>query len=515
MSSNTAVFFRCAARFLVLILVVGAWAAPAFAMRTEFTPFVHVSEDYSDNYNQTSTNQEEEFYTTYGAGFTFTMKDKITVLDLTYDPEFEVHKNFTEEDTWQHNASLVGDIALSRRAGIYFDLSRDGNGDGENKKNESWQHTASLGGHYELSKYTGITFSQDYDKTFDRVQRTGEWKEQETSTTSAGMTHQFGRDNSFGFNYSYEFNNYADPDEDEFKQHTPSAFLSFWFTPLVGFDSNFSYEALTHEVSDNDSDTYNGDLRLIKKLTRHFQVYLKYEHTYTQEDLRDHTVYNPSLGFDWEITEDSGLSLGVGYLFHEWENQDDDSSIFFDVDAYKYWDFSEKGSLALTAASGYDASDEDAASLGFHLYYQAGYFLNYQLTKRLSTSFNGSYIIDQYDEPDVDRVDKTLDLGTSLTWTILKSLSVNASYSFVDLATDDEPSTASRENSIGAGLSWIPVRWMRVSLDYSYTDYSAENDEDYQENKGTLMVHLSPARPARLDLALTRGDIENKIYHDR
>ena len=266
MSSNTAVFFRFAARFLVFILVVGAWAAPAFAMRTEFTPFVHVSEDYSDNYNQTSTNPEEEFYTTYGAGFTFTMKGKTMVLDLTYDPEYEVHKNFTEEDTWQHNASLVGDIALSRRAGIYFDLSRDGNGDSENKKYESWQHTASLGGHYELSKYTGITFSQDYDKTFDRVQRTGEWKEQETSTTSAGMAQQFGRDNSFGFNYSYEFDNYADPDEDEYKQHTPSAFLSFWFTPLVGFDSNFSYEALTHEVSDNDSDTYNGGFASDKKI---------------------------------------------------------------------------------------------------------------------------------------------------------------------------------------------------------------------------------------------------------
>ena len=470
---------------LLSLLLLGS-SRYAHALVTEFVPKVYVSEDYTDNYFQTKTDKIEEFYTTYGVGISLGFLEKTYQVLLSYNPEYIDYDTFNEEDTWEHNASLTGNYLPSKRSSIDFSLNYDGHGD--NNESESWQHGASIGATYEISKYTGTQFSADYTNSYARQLRTQEWNESKDYSLSGGITHQFGRNDSVGFNYTWSMVDYKDADADDYEEHAPSLFLGYWFTPQWGFDSNLSYEYTVYDLSDRETKTWEGDVRLIKRLTKHFQIYGKYEHSLTQEDKGDHTVYIPSVGFDWSVTEDSGISLGVGMMFQTWDNPDESKeSLFVEADAFKTINFSRRGAFTLSASSGYDATSDDAASLGSQTYYEVGFLLSYQFLKELSSQLTGSWTRDLFDDPDVNRVDDTFEMG--------------------------------------AGLTWFPWKWMQIDLDYTYEDYQSDAPliEDFQEHTAMVMLTLYPARPPRMISTRfgfggeggERIAIEREIFSDR
>ncbi len=461
----------------VFLYVLIFYSANALAVVTEFVPSVYVSEDYTDNYDQTEFDKVEEFYTTYGIGLSLGFLQKNGKVLLNYNPEFKDYDKHDEEDAWEHNSSLTGDFQPSRRSSINFSLNYDGHGG--NNESESWEHGAFIGGSYEISKYTGVLLSADYSNTYDRQQRTGDWNESEDYSFSGGINHRFGKNDSVAFDYTYSMTDYKEPDSDDYEEHNPSIFLAYWFAPQLGFDSNLSYEQTVYDLSGDDSETWAGDIRLIRKITKFLDVYGKYEHSFTKEDAGDHTVYNPSAGFDWSATEDSRVSLGLGYMIQEWENGERTEGFFLDADVFKTIDFSRRGSFTMSASSGYDATSEDAASLGFQIYYQAGFLLSYQLLRNLSSRLTGSFTRDEFDDPEVNRVDNTLECG--------------------------------------AGLSWAPWKWMIVDLNYTFEDFTSDDEtmEEYRENTATIKVTLYPARPPRMISGSSgeRVDIENKIYN--
>jgi opacity protein-like surface antigen len=279
-------------------------------------------------------------------------------------------------------------------------------------------------------------------------------------------------------NYTYSFDSYDNPNADEYSSHNPSAFLSYWFNPQYGVDLNASYEKTEYDTSTDEPETWSGNIRFLKNMTRHFDTYVSYAHTFTKQNSGDHTIYNPSAGFDWQTAEDSGVSFGIGMLFQEWGSPISGNSedLFLDLDVFKTFDFSRKGTLAVTGASGYTTTSDDAASLGFEIYYQAGLLLSYRLTRRLTAELNTSYEISQYDEPIINRQDNTFGLGAGLVWNPLQWLTVNLSYSFTDFNTDD------------------PIR------------------EDYQENVGMLTISMTPSRPVRVQSANPRAALENRLF---
>lgn len=457
---------------LLTCMMVLSCVGHTLAMKVEFVPSLSIAEDYTDNHFQTDTNKKEEFYTTYGIGLSLEFMEQTGQAVLTYNPEFKDYKNNHGDDGWEHNASFVGNLNPSKKMAVDFNFNYDGHRD--DRQGEAWEHGAYLGTAIQMGKHTDFKLSGDYSKSYDRQARTGTWNESEESSFTTGITHQFGAMNTLGLDYTYSFNNYDDPNPDEYESHKPSTFISFWFTPLLGFDSNLSFENKTYDYND-DEKIYTGDIRLIKKITRHFQTYLKYKHIHKDMESGDEMVYNPSVGFDWSITEDSGLSLGLGYMVQEWRITTD-KGFFVDVDAFKTFDFTRRGSFTLSASSGYEASSDDAASLGFHVFYQGGFLYSYEVTKRLSADIDGSYVRDEYDEPGINRADDSVNFGFT--------------------------------------LSWLPLRFLTVSLAYDFKDYSSDANsvEDYTENKGTAMVTLYPLQSPRVKGIVSREDFNNRIF---
>ena len=428
--------------FLSLLILLFLSPSVFADVRTQFIPTVSITEEYTDNYNQTQNSKDDEFSTVYTAGFSFGVIGKNASMFLDYNPGYTDYL--------------------------------------ENDENDSWSHEASFTGQSQISEHTTFTLSDSFVRSLSRTVTTNSWEEHDTNTATAAISHEFGERDSIGVDYTYSFDNYDDSNADEFETHNPSASLSYWFTPQYGFDLNAAYEKTKFDISTDEPETWSGDVRLLRSITRHFDIYIAYAHTYTDQDSGDHTIYNPSIGFDWQPSEDSGISIGAGVLFHRWDDQssEDSENFFADFDIYKNFNFSRRGTFSLTGSSGYEETSDDAASLGFTISYEAGCLLSYELTRRLTAELDATYAINQYDDPSIsiDREDKTLGLG--------------------------------------AALSWSPLQWLSFNLSYSFTDFDTNDSarEDYQENVGTFTIRMTPSQAVRFGEPDSRSELEGRLF---
>jgi hypothetical protein len=425
---------------LVFLFLILSLPAKAFSAQTQFTPLITITEEYTDNFYRTRNNKDDEFLTRYQAVLSFSVIDKQDSLVIEYSP------NYTD----------------------YMDRN----------ENDAWNHTLSVDAVLHASKKTILSFSDSYNRSLNRTVRTNTFEKHDTNTGTAALRHQFGRNDFFNLSYTYAFDNYENPNQDEFKTHRPSAYMMYWFSPQFGMDINASYSKTDFEISTNDLETLQGDLRILKKINPHLDAYVKYAHTYTEQNAGDHVIYNPSIGFQWNPTEDSGIVLGGGVLFQEYQNNSeaDSERFFLEFDVYKNFNFSRRHNLSITGSSRYNDINEAASSLGFTINYQAGFLHTYRLTRRLSSELRGSFNLSEYDEPGVDRKDETL--------------------------------------TMGAGLVWSPLRWLNFNFSYTFTDFNTDSVlDDYQEHSAFISTTITPQEPLRMNSSTPRQDLEGRLFN--
>jgi len=424
---------------LIIFFLTVFLASPVFSeVITQFVPSVSITAEYTDNFHQAENNKDDEFSTIYGVGLSFGVIDKNASLFLNYNPEYTKHNEYDQYDAWTHNISLTGQ--------------------------------------YQASQHTSFTFSENFVRDLNRSVRTNRWEQHDTNDTYIGVRHQFGERDFVGLDYTYSFDMYDTPNLDEYKSHTPSASLSYWFTPLYGFDTSISYEKIEYDIANNGPEIWTGDVRLIRNMSRQLDIYVSYAHTDAKRQLGDYIIYYPSIGFDWRPTEDSGISMGFGILHREFEYFDNEDDFFIEFNGYQNFDLSRKASLSITGSSGYEPIDETAASLGLNIYGEIGFLLSYRLTRRLTAELDSSYLLKSYDQPLIDRVDKTLEFG--------------------------------------AGLVWAPLQWLTLDLSWTFTDFDTDAyaRQDYQENVGLFTITLSPPTPVRYQSSTPRATLENRLF---
>ncbi|MCG8552578.1 MAG: outer membrane beta-barrel protein [Desulfobacterales bacterium] len=444
-------------------------------MVTQIVPTLKVTEEYKDNYFQTETDTFEEWKTSYELGFSLGFLNQRSKIYLEYNPEYTDYKNLDDRDGLDHNFNLSGTWQATKHTSAMIDMNYDGN-DGNNT-GESWKHSASASVDSQLTKTITTSIAYDYSNSYEQQVRTGDYKEHQTHSANASINKALGPRNSMGANFSYETDAYQNSDADEYESYEPSAFLTYWFTRRDGVETNLEYQEKKFDAPDgNDYETIAGDIRYIRKFAKHLDGYAKYRHYISDREDGDHVIYHPSVGVDWDITEDSGISLGIGILFHDWDNNNDDSTDpFLDLNVYKIFNFSPKGSLSITASSSYEESDEDAASLGYNTSYQAGFSLNYKLARRLSSQLFGSYQLQQFEDT-IDRQDDTIE--------------------------------------IGGGLTWNPLKWLQISANASHTNYKTDDSsrDNYKDNTISVFVRFAPERPIRPEKILSRKTLEAKLF---
>ena len=424
---------------LVILLSIILISTSAFAAQFKFTPRVSATETYTDNVFLTDKNTEDDFLTRVSAGGTFSILGKTSGMDLVFDPGYVSFANSTSDDYWRVPARLNVWSNISRRTSFrLFDrFLRD-------TDRESDDPVISDEGRVEAPGDT-------------TVRRGREWYV--TNYATARINHQFGSDDSVYGQFLYSLRREEDSDDGNVNdRYAPSAGITYWFGPKWGTKIDATY---TRALFENDSDYHDiqGIFQLMRRFTRHFQIFGRYGYAYRDNDddvENDYQAHAPSAGIIYDLAKDSRLSLGVGYYYQDVDGGSNEQGPFVNGDIYKLWNF-QTWNARLLGQAGLDRNDFGSERLGLEWF--AGVIANarYNFTR----NFYGN-VVGRYRYTDI--------IGVS------------------------------REDNryrVGAGLGWLPTRWMELKLDYLYNVFDSTGSENYNENRVWFQVTLSPDQPWR------------------
>lgn len=430
---------QISALFITLIFVV-----KAEGFYIEILPQISVDEEYSDNIDRSHDHEEHDYSTKVSPEINFDVTGETAGAKLFYSPTFVYYKQDTSKDMVRHNARFRG----------WNDL-------GKNTRLE-------LNNSFLLTDDPG----EEEDVFFDQDEALGEpdttirqGREQYyTNTTNVNLSHQFGESDFLRAGYRHSIRQDDDPNDEDNRRMNPFLGVTYWFNKKIGMETEASYTrgefSGTDDPSD-DFDSWKGSMKFIKKFTKHFKGFINYDHTvldYQGED-EDYVVYHPSVGIDYTITDDTNLSLGVGYYIRDKEKSDDDSGLTIEGNLGKTWEF-RRGLFDIDGSMGYSESHFGSENLGFEEYAQIQGRAEYSFTKRLTGNARYSYRHSDYLDTDSNRTD--------------------------------------RKSKYGLGLDYEPARWISLSLDYSYnTVDSTVQSNEYDENRVKFMVSIFPVRPFR------------------
>ncbi len=404
-------------------------ASFAFAFQATFTPRMSVNEEYTDNYHLTENNKEHEYITTISASFTAQILGKTSGAEIFYEPSYAIYDKFDENNTWRQSVNFSG-----------------------------WTEIAK---NFRLDVSDSFVYTEDPNAEIEDTTIRRSREPYYTNSAGLNLTCQFGESDSFNLGYLHSILENTDPDIEDNTRHNPSIAVTYWFIPRqIGIETNVSYTRAEFEIS-NDFDNWEGSVKLIKSFTRHFRGFVQYAHTYMdyQGDSENYQIYDPSIGIDYTIDENTHLSFSVGYFYQDREESENEPRINITGNLGKSWTF-KRSSINITGSSGYDQAYFGAENLGLDIFYQAQCNASYGFTRHISGDIFGSYRRDEYVNLDTERKDNTAEAGV--------------------------------------GLTFQPFPWMTVGLNYTYRSVdSTLNENDYVENIGLISISLSPSRPFR------------------
>ena len=432
-------------------------ASSAAAFQATFLPRMSVSGEYTDNYFLSEDAEEDEFITVISIGFTTELLWQHSGIEISYDPAYAIYNEFSENDTWRHTALLYGwsDLTRNNRLEIRNAFVRTEDPFGEEDIYYLRSDDPAIGADPTLR-----TSREPYIRNI----------------ASLRFTNQFGENDSFYLEYAYGILENEDKTIEDNTRHIPSAGLTYWFTPQWGSEIIVSYIKAEYDQKDefigipsDDFNAWDGNIRLIKRFSRQLEGHLAYTHIYFDSEVNedDYQIYNPYIGFNYEVAQDKTVTVDVGYFVQDYEEETDDrdgsSGLTADVVFEKTF---QRGLISLTGATGPTQAYFGAENLGLAIFYEAGIDAEYNLTRRVTGDIFGLYRQDKYEDEDPVRRDKTTRGGVGLTYEYERWLSSNINFS--------------------------------IRAEYSYRNFDSNIDiNDYVENRGLFSITLTRSQPYR------------------
>jgi hypothetical protein len=414
-------------------------ALPSFGFQATFTPRISVNEEYTDNLLLSDKNKEHDYITTISPSFTAEILGKNNGASIFYSPSHSFYDRHSENNTWRHKARFSGWAELSKNTRL--DVS------------DSFLRTEDPLTDADIVALRAEDAFVQIDNTIRRSRDT-----YYTNSAAVNLTHKFGETDSFKLGYVHSILKNEDPGIEDNTRHNPSIGMTYWFIPQWGFDANVSYTKGEYDTSD-DLNKWSGRPKLVHKFTRQFEGFVGYGHEVMdyKGETEDYRTYNPFMGFNYAIAEDTSISGDVGYFIHDNKSSDDDSGLTANMSLGKTF---KRGSLNLKGSSGHDEANFGAENLGYSKFYEAGGSASYELTRHISGNIFGSFRESKYKALASDRKDQN--------------------------------------TRCGLGLTIKPLTWMAIGLNYTYRSVNSTLDEnDYEENRGLISITLSPSHPFR------------------
>ena len=430
--------------YIIMAFVLISNPLTISAFQANFSPFISMSEEYTSNIVLSSHNVEYDYITSISPGFTINMVDKKNGALITYKPSFVYYSRYADYDTVRQSAQFSGWSSPWKNTRITLD-------------NSFLLTEDPLEDDYFLD--TGETIG-DPDTSIRKTR-----EEYYTNTTSLNLAHQFGAANHLQISTIYRILENDDPLKDDTKEWNPSIGLKYGILPGINIDTDISFKKnkYSRRVDPaDDRETWEGSVRINKVFAQHLTSYISYKHTiveYDGED-EDYKVYEPLIGINYTIAENTYINIGVGYFIQDREKSSGEKGLAIDGDIGKTFEF-KRGAINLTGSTGQDSSDFGSVINGFSRYYQIAGSGNYNLTERLSANAIFTFREEKYTDLDDTKTDET--------------------------------------TRFNAGINYVPVMWLNLGLHYSYnTVNSTESYDEYDENRVTFIITMAPSKHYRL-----------------
>lgn len=424
------------------------------AAQINFTPELILTEEYTDNLFLEPDDGliEKDFITTVGINLTAEVLARTAGLEINYSPSYSFFDENDYLDYWRHYAGLRFWKNFTRNTNLELNSNYL---ESENPRDQSDDSVAegSLEG-----PVIGVDPTRRDRNRYSR------------NANELRLRHQFGERNEVFGAVSYNILRDIDPpDRDDVDDHDelrPSFGLNTWFGPNWGIDIEAHYSDRAYEdVDRDDRKEYFGSFRLMRRFGRRLSGFVQYQHTlldFDQEDENsDYEVMAPSVGIEYQLRNQSSLSIAAGYYFQNYDAGEDDDGTFIDAEINKRWSY-RKGYTLVLFSSGYDIEDTGTEDLGFQIYYQGRFEAGYNFTPRFVGNFYVSYRYDDYPEQVPERSDQLL--------------------------------------TSSVGVNYELLRWLNVRLSYTYDNFMSDIDtEEFVENSVMLSITISPSSPFRLN----------------
>ncbi|MEP4189889.1 MAG: TIGR03016 family PEP-CTERM system-associated outer membrane protein [Sneathiella sp.] len=105
-------FCRSSASMLTIAGLVGFFATPALGNDWDFSPYIGISEQFTDNARSSRTDKESDFITTVDLGFTISGETRRTKLETSYDLSKDYYAENHDLDGIRHNFLSDASIEL-------------------------------------------------------------------------------------------------------------------------------------------------------------------------------------------------------------------------------------------------------------------------------------------------------------------------------------------------------------------------------------------------------------------
>lgn len=429
--------------FIVFFLALLAFYSTPFADAyvLTFTPRASVSQYFTDNlYLASDEDKQYDFITTVSPGFSGGIAFRNSGIEFSYDPEYSSYTRFDENNTLRHDAEIEAWTKPSRNTRLTL--------------SDSFYRT-------EVPVTEDIGDEGDETVEYDRDTRLPYY----SNTATIEFLNQFDKDSYVEIGHDYGILKNEDPEVSDNMSYKPYIDLTYWFSPNSwGIQTGGRVIKGVYDEEVNDFTNYYGNTRMIARVNRHLDTSVGYAHTEMvyDGDNENYSIYNPYVGIDWAISEDSNFAIDAGYFMRDRETSEDEDGFTIDGDLATSWRF-RRGSIRLSGSSGYRESYLDAENLGFSMYYGADCDAEYGFTKEIRGYLFTSYDVDEYQ----------------------------------DAAPGEEGRTDYR-TKVGGGITSIAYRWLRLRLEYAFRFLdSTEDDYDYRENRVLLRISVVPPRPFR------------------
>ncbi len=377
----------------------------AFGRQNTLTGRLSALQWYDSNIYRTDTDTQSEWNSVLTPAMTLTSLGEHDSLALTYAPGL-VFNNRTEKTRLDHFLELDAAKEFKKTT---FDL------------HETF-----------IRSEDPYTSEEREIEIVDKRGKNRYW----INAVAANIGYTYAEDSVLTLGYANDILKNKDQSRDDYVKHTPSASITYRFSPRWQTLLSHSYINGNFDQGE-DLDINTSTFRLNHNYNPLNTVFGQFEYSkgHYRGPTEDYSISTPSAGWDYRMNPKTQVLIELGVSFLKRDVSDDRQAPLYDVAVKREL---RRGSLSLGGQGGFSERRFTGVSLdGLSEFWAVNAALEYKLLEDLTSELHTTYRHDKYIERITDDTEKGFSAGAALTYSFYRWYAFSARYEYYQLNADN------------------------------------------------------------------------------